>query len=90
VVAQNIINVIEVGQLDGVSIEFNDFHSLAAGTASAWLLQLLSQLQSTLPKKIIVLILPATIINKLDILQQPIINSLVSLFVLKYFGFNQP
>lgn len=90
IVAKNIINVIQASQLDGVSIEFNDFHSVAAGTASAWLSQLLTQLQAGLPKKVIVLILPVTIINKVEILQQPIINGLVNLFVLKYFGYNQP
>jgi hypothetical protein len=63
-VAQNIINTVQAGQLDGVSIEFNDFHSVAAGTASVWISQLLSQLQTSLPKKIIALILPVTIINR--------------------------
>ena len=36
-VANNIINYVRQGQLDGVSIEFNDYQAVAQGTASTWL-----------------------------------------------------
>ena len=71
VVAQNIISIMSSGQLDGVSVEFTDYHSVAAGTASQWLSTLLSTLRGGLKSKEIVLIIPATIVNRVPLFQQP-------------------
>ena len=89
VVAQNLIATVIASQLDGVSIEFNDFQAVATGTASDWLSQLLSQLRQGLPKKKIILIIPVTFISRVPFLQQSIVSAYVDLFVLKYFGYNQ-
>lgn len=62
---------------------------MAAGTASDWLTQLLSQLRQGLPNKKIVLILPPTIISRVSLLQRSVVSAYVDLFVLKYFGYNQ-
>ena len=36
-VALNIVNIIISNQLDGVSVQFGDYHAVADGTASQWL-----------------------------------------------------
>ena len=36
-VADNIVNLVRQYNFDGVSIEFNDYHAAAKGTASVWL-----------------------------------------------------
>ncbi len=61
---------------------------MAAGTASAWLQQLLSQLRRSLEDKLIVLVIPVTFIGRVELLQQSLVSALVDLFVLKYFGLN--
>ncbi len=87
--AQSIANVLEGTQLDGVSIEFGDYHAVAKGTASEWLSTLLSNLKKRIGNKIIALIIPPTFVLRIQLLQQPLINSYVDFFVLKYFDTNQ-
>lgn len=62
---------------------------MASGNASSWLQTLVTTLRSGLPDKQIVLIIPVTIINQVQLFQQSIVGSLVDLFVLKYFGFSR-
>ena len=62
---------------------------MAAGSASAWLLRLLTLLKRQLDKQIVVLVLPVSFVSRVDILQQPVVSAMVDLFVLKYFGYNQ-
>jgi hypothetical protein len=76
-------------QLDGVSIEFSDYHAVAKGTASDWLNTLLSTLRSSIGNKTIVLIIPSTFPLFIPFLQSPKINSYVDFFVLKYYDTNQ-
>lgn len=46
--AQNIITIIQNNNLDGVSIDFEDFNSVLNGNASAWLVTMLSYLRNNL------------------------------------------
>jgi hypothetical protein len=82
--ATNIISLLLDTQLDGVSIDFEDFHSVIDGTASAWLLTLLSGLRKGLPSSLIVLQIHPTFLNKIALLKSATINSYVDLYVLKY------
>lgn len=87
-IAANIANVLSATQLDGVSIEFSDYHAVASGSASLWLQTLLSNLRNLVGNKIIVLIIPSTFPARLPFLQQPLCNSYVDYFVLKYYDTN--
>ena len=60
--ANNIAKVIEATQLDGVSIEFNDYFAAASDEeqATPWLKTFLSTLKDLAINKIIVLIVPAS------------------------------
>jgi hypothetical protein len=89
VLARNIINVLSATQLDGVSIEFCDYHAVAQGTASSWLNSLLSTLRQSIGNKIIVLIIPPVFALRIPLLQQPQVNSYVDFFVLKYYDTNK-
>ena len=67
--ANNIVDVVRQHHLDGVSIDFGDFHAVAQGTASAWLQEMLTVLRLALPNKDIILIVPVTIVSKVRLLQ---------------------
>jgi hypothetical protein len=84
-VAQNIGNILSATRLDGVSIEFSDYMAAAAGTASDWLKQLLLNLRTSIPDKTVVLIISPTILSRITLGQQTLINGLVDIFVLKYY-----
>ena len=82
------MDIVRQQNLDGVSIEFDDFQAVAQGTASNWLQELLSVVRSALPNKLIILIVPVTIVGKVRLLQEPLVSALADVFVLKYYGFN--
>lgn len=67
-----------------------DYHSVAQGSASAWLGTFLNSLRTGMAEKVIVLIIPPTFALRVALLQQPVINAYVDLFVLKYFDTNSP
>ena len=86
--AQNIINVLKASRLDGVSIEFSDYHAVAKGTASNWLNSLLSALKTQMDSIVIVLIIPPTFVTRIPLFFTPKINSIADFFVLKYYDTN--
>jgi hypothetical protein len=87
-VAQNIVNVLQTTQLDGVSIEFQDYFAVADGTASDWLFTLISTIRQQAPSKIIVLIIPPVFLLR-GLIGNSLINSYVDFFVLRYLDMSQ-
>jgi hypothetical protein len=87
-VAQNIVNVLQTTQLDGVSIEFQDYFAVADGTASDWLFTLISTIRQQAPSKIIVLIIPPVFLLR-GLIGNSLMNSYVDFFVLRYLDMSQ-
>jgi hypothetical protein len=72
---------------DGVSIDFDDFNSIKDKTASAWLNTFLRTLRKQIGKnKLIVLQIYPPFIAEIALFRNSLINSLVDLFVVKYFN----
>ena len=72
---------------DGVSIDFDDFNSVKDKTASPWLTTFLKTLRKVLGKnKLIVLQVYPTFITEMPVFRNPLINSWVDVFVVKYFN----
>lgn len=72
---------------DGVSIDFDDFNSVKDKTASPWLSSFLRTLRKQLGKnKLIVLQIYPTFIPEIALFRNSLINSLVDVFVVKYFN----
>lgn len=85
--ASNIAQFVSMYNFDGVSIDFDDFNSVKDKTASQWLTTFLKTLRKQLAKnKLIVLQTYPTFIIELQIFRNPLINSWVDLFVVKYFN----
>lgn len=83
----NLAQFINMYNFDGVSIDFDDFNSLKDKTASQWLTTLLKTLKKQIGKdKMIVLQVYPTFITQLALFRSPLINSLVDVFVVKYYN----
>lgn len=71
---------------DGVSIDFDDFNSVKDKNASQWLSTMLKTLRKQLGKeKLIILQVYPTLLTELSLFRSPLINSLVDIFVVKYY-----
>ncbi len=72
---------------DGVSIDFDDFNSVKDKTASQWLMTFLKTLRKQIGKgKLIVLQIYPTFISEIPLFKNSLVNSLVDLFVIKYYN----
>lgn len=72
--------------LDGVSLEFKDYHAVKDNTASDWLEKLLKSIRSSAADDfVVVLITPSTFPPSMRLFKSPLTNSYVDLFVLEYY-----
>lgn len=87
-IAGNIASVILANNLDGVVIDWDDFHSVFDGSADLWILNFLKSLRNSLKKdeKIIVFNVYPSLIPSMSIFQDKNVNFYVDLFVIKYFN----